>query len=49
MSLGYVYLILMGTITAAFVIAIAKWMNAPADHYDTLLEERAKAKAAASK
>ena len=46
MSLGYVYLILMGGITAAFVLAIVKWMYAPADRYDTLLEENAKKRGA---
>lgn len=44
MSLGYVYLILMAGITLAFAIGIIKWMNAPADKYDTLLEELAKRK-----
>lgn len=44
MSLGYVYLLLMGGITLAFAIGIIKWMNAPADKYDTLLEEMAKKK-----
>lgn len=44
MSLGYVYLILMAGITLAFAIGIVKWMNAPADRYDTLLEELAKRK-----
>ena len=46
MSLGYVYLILMVVVSVTFVIGIAKWMNAPADKYDTLLEEMAKRKEA---
>lgn len=44
MSLGYVYLILMACITIAFAAAIIRWMNAPADKYDVLLEEMAKKK-----
>lgn len=39
MSLGYVYLILMAAITLAFALSIEKWMHAPADRYDTLLEK----------
>ena len=42
MSLGYVYLVLMAGITIVFAVGILKWMNAPADKYDILLEEMAK-------
>lgn len=42
MSLGYVYLIIMVSITVIVGGAILKWMNGPEDRYDHLLEELAK-------
>lgn len=42
MSLGYVYLALMIGITVIVAICILKWMNAPNDKYDEMLEKLTK-------